>query len=127
MSETERDRFQPRYSDIGRWLAATYVDTEIGAIKTKTDQLTFGPNGVNSDITLDATDLAALADAILKRDFTAITGEAAYSLLNAARMLRSKWNTTGGVLTVYKEDGTTVSWQRTLGTDPTAAPIVSAT
>jgi hypothetical protein len=72
------------------------------------------------------TDSNAIADAILKRDWTAISGEALYSLLNAARMLRNVWATAGGTLTVKKEDGTTTAWTRTLTTDPSAEPITGA-
>jgi hypothetical protein len=106
-----------------------FVDTEVAAIKAKTDQLVFtaGRVDANATITLTTTDFNNIADAVLKRDWTALSGEAAYSLLNAARMLRDKWNTTGGTLTVYKEDGSTTAWTRTLSTDPTAAPITGAT
>jgi hypothetical protein len=105
-----------------------YIDTEVAAIKAKTDQMTFtsGKIDANATLALVAADLLAIADAVLKRDFTAITGEAAYSLLNAARMLRNVWNTTGGTLSVKKEDGTTNAWQRPLSVDPLAQPIVGA-
>ena len=78
-----------------------------------------GPTGAGADAT-------AIADAILKRDWTSISGEAAYSLLNAVRLLRNVWNTTGGTLSVKKEDGTTNAWTRPLATDPSAEPIVGA-
>ena len=105
-----------------------YVDTEVAAIKAKTDQLTFtgGKVDANATMSIVAADLTAIADAILKRDWTALSGEAAYSLLNAARMLRNSWATTGGTLTVKKEDGSTTAWTRTLATDPTAEPIIGA-
>lgn len=50
------------------------------------------------------------ADALLKRDFAAVTGEATRSLLNAQRFIRNKFVITAGVLTVYKEDDTTAAW-----------------
>jgi hypothetical protein len=106
------------------------IDTEVGAIKAKTDQLVFTTPGkvdASATVVLSAGDMNSIADAILKRDWTLLTGEAAYSLLNAARMLRNQWNTTGGTLTVKKEDGSTTAWTRTLATDPTAQPIVGAT
>jgi|GEM_PF-1329165 len=105
-----------------------FLDTEIAAIKAKTDQLVFtgGKVDANATLSLVAADLNAIADAILKRDWTLLSGEAVYSLLNAARMLRNVWTTTGGTLTVRKEDGTTSAWSRTLATDPTAQPIVGA-
>ena len=83
-------------------------------------------DAIATALPLDSTELNAIADAILKRDVTAISGEAAYSLLNAIRMLRNKWATPGGVLTVYAEDGTTIKWTRTLTTDAAAIPITGA-
>jgi hypothetical protein len=80
-------------------------------------------------ITVDypRTAIANIPDDVLKRDWTAISGEASFSLLQAARMLRNSWATPGGVLQVKKEDGTTIAWSRVLNTDPTAQPIVGAT
>ena len=105
-----------------------FLDTEIAAIKAKTDQLTFtsGKVDANATLALAAGDLTDIADSILKRDWTAVSGEAVYSLLNAARMLRNAWATTGGVLVVKKEDGSTNAWSRPLAVDPTAQPIVGA-
>jgi hypothetical protein len=102
-----------------------FLDTEIAAIKAKTDQLIFDGNG-HIHVSFDSADLNQIADAILKRDFTLLSGEAAYCLLNAVRMLRNKWDTAGGTLTVRKEDGTTTAWTRALSVDPTAQPIVGA-
>lgn len=50
------------------------------------------------------------ADGLLKRDWTAVTGEAARSCLNAFRFLRNRWNIAAGTLTVRKEDDTAVAW-----------------
>jgi hypothetical protein len=64
------------------------------------------------------------ADALLKRDMSAVSGEAARSPLNALRWLRNKWSISGGTLTVKKEDDTTDAWTgavtQTAG-DPTTA------
>ena len=105
-----------------------YVDTEVAAIKAKTDQLTFtgGKVDANATLAIAPTDLNAIADALLKRDWNSVTGEAAYSALNAFRMLRNAWNTTGGVLSVKKEDGASVAWTRVLATDAAADPIIGA-
>jgi hypothetical protein len=106
-----------------------YVDTEVAAIKAKTDQLVFTTPGkvdASATVTLTTTDFNNIADAVMKRDFTLLSGEAAYSLLNAVRMLRNVWSTAGGTLTVKKEDGTTTAWTRTLSTDPAAEPITGA-
>lgn len=56
------------------------------------------------------------ADALLKRDWTAVTGEAARSVLNALRFLRNKWSISGGTLTVTEEDDTTTAWTGTVTT-----------
>jgi hypothetical protein len=63
------------------------------------------------------------ADALLKRDWTSVTGEAARSVLNALRFLRNKWGAPGGVLTVTKEDDATTAWTGTLSTDAAAEPV----
>lgn len=65
------------------------------------------------------------ADALLKRDMAAVTGEAARSPLNALRFLRNKWSVATGTLTVTKEDDTTTAWTAvttgTAGADPITA------
>ena len=52
----------------------------------------------------------AVADAILIRDWTAVTGEAARSTLNALRFLRNRWLITASALVVYEEDDATQAW-----------------
>jgi len=63
------------------------------------------------------------ADALLKRDWTVVTGEAARSVLNALRALRNKVTRAGTVVTVTKEDDTASAWTATITTDVAAAPI----
>lgn len=113
------------------------------AVKAKTDALPSDPadqsdliaqfaitNGkvdaVAAGLPLDTTELNAIADTLLKRDWTAVTGEASFSVLQALRMLRNSWSSASGVLTVKKEDGTTNAWSRPLAVDPTAQPIIGA-
>jgi hypothetical protein len=70
----------------------------------------------------------AVADAILNRNVEG--GSNAGALVKEGfYFLRLPWNTTDtpGVLTVYREDGTTVAWTRTLAVDPTADPITGLT
>src|SRR3990172_556581 len=43
-------------------------------------------------VDMDATARNAMADALLKRDWSGLTSEAARSLLNAVRFLRNKWS-----------------------------------
>ena len=99
---------------------ASDIAASFTTVNTKLDTITSG-------LPLDATELNAIADALLKRDWTAVTGEASYSVLQALRMLRNSWNTTGGTLSVKKEDGATNAWTRALATDAAADPIIGAT
>ena len=73
-----------------------------------------------------ATDHTSLADAIFKRDFSSISGEANRSMLNALRFLRNKWWVTGVTLTVTKEDDSAVAWTSTVAGDSDANPIISS-
>ena len=78
----------------------------------------------NLDTQLDAIPTAnENADAFLKRDWTAVTGEAARSVLNALRFLRNKWSVAGSTLTVTKEDDSTAAWTGAVTTDAAADPI----
>lgn len=95
-----------------------FLDTEIAAIKAKTDNLPSDP--------ADASDVAALidalptatenADALLKRDMSAVTGESARSPLNALRAIRNKVAISAGTMTVYKEDDSTSAWSAAVTT-----------
>lgn len=66
------------------------------------------------------------ADALLKRDWNSVSGEATRSALNALRFIRNRFSTvvTPGSVTVYKEDDTTVAFTKSLTTDAAAEPIV---
>jgi hypothetical protein len=79
-----------------------------------------------SGVEISASQALEIADAILKRDWTPLSGEPAYCLLQAARFLRNKWNTTevAGSVVIKKEDGITTAWQRTITTDVDAEPII---
>jgi hypothetical protein len=87
-----------------------FLDTEVAAIKAKTDTLPASPAAVGSAMTLTSAERDATATAFFKLDWTTITGEAARSLLNAARFLRNRWRIVGGTLTVYKEDDAASAW-----------------
>lgn len=67
-----------------------------------------------------------VADAVLKRDMSAITGEASRSPLNALRLLRNKWSVSAGTMTVTKEDDTTSAWTSAVVGTPGADPITSS-
>lgn len=68
-----------------------------------------GANAIGSG-SLDTTALVAITDNNLKRDMSAITGEAARSPLNAFRALRNRTSVSGSTLTVYEEDDSTSAW-----------------
>lgn len=97
-----------------------YVDTEVAAIKAKTDLIPAAPAAVS-----DIPTALENADALLKRDMSAVTGEADRSPLNALRRIRNKTGLAGTTLTVYKEDDTTSSWTAVTTTDAAAEPIVT--
>ncbi len=84
---------------------AGYLDTEVAAIKAKTDLIPAAPAAVG-----DIPTAVQNADALLKRDMSAVTGEAARSMLNALRFLRNRWAISAGTLTVFKEDDSTSAW-----------------
>lgn len=69
-----------------------------------------------------------VADAVLKRDWTAVSGEAARSTLNALRKLRNKIDTTtnAGFLTVFKENDITQAYTQVIVVDAAAELITSA-
>ena len=73
--------------------------------------------------TLTTSDLTDIADAILTRDWTAVTGEAERSALNALRFLRNKWTVSGGTLSVKKEDDSTEAWNAVVSVNSTGVPI----
>jgi hypothetical protein len=96
-------------------------NTSVTAIKAKTDNLPTSPAAVG-----DIPTAIENADALLKRDWTAVTGEAARSALNALRILRNKWSTSGGTLTVTKEDDSTSAWTSALSSSASADPITGS-
>lgn len=77
------------------------------------------------DFVIELENLNLAADALLKRDMSSVTGEAARSMLNALRFLRNKWSISGGTLTVRKEDDSTSAWTAALTTDAAANPVTS--
>ena len=121
-------------TEVAAILAA--VDTEILAIKAKTDNLPASPAAVGSAMTLadgavteakfSSGGLNAIADAILKRDWTAVSGEASRSVLNALRFLRNKWTAIGATLTVSKEDDSTTAWSAVITKDAASDPITGS-
>jgi hypothetical protein len=113
------------------------VDSNVDAIlaDTGTDGVVLADNAITAAKVatgaIDADALAAdagteIADAILTRDWTSVSGEAARSVLNALRFLRNKWSISGSTLTVTEEDDSTSAWTATLTTDSGADPITAS-
>jgi hypothetical protein len=93
-------------------LARTGADSD--TLETLSDQLDDIPTATEN------------ADALLKRDWTEITGEAARSVLNALRLLRNKWGVSGTILTVTKENDSTSAWTATVTTSESADTITGS-
>jgi hypothetical protein len=83
-------------------------------------------NGAITEAKFSSGGLNAIADALLKRDFSAVTGEAARSMLNALRFLRNKWSVSGVTLTVTKEDDSTAAWTSTITKDAASDPVTGS-
>ena len=96
-------------ADLGTELA-----TAVWASGTRT--LTALGAGVIASGTIVSDELNNIADALLKRDWTAVTGEASRSALNALRFLRNKFVISSGTLSVKEEDDTTEAWNATVTT-----------
>lgn len=100
------------------------VDTNVDSILADT-----GTDGVvvaaasKTGYALTSAEHTNIADALLKRDWTSVVGEASRSVLNALRFLRNKWSVSGGTLTVTEEDDATTAWTATVTDDAGADPI----
>ena len=81
--------------------------TDNSATVTITDDARYN---TSQDVSISAATLNSIADALLKRDWTLVTGEAARSLLNANRAIRNRVAEAGGTITVYEEDDSTPAW-----------------
>lgn len=112
-----------------------FLDTEIAAIKAKTDQLTFTNTNVVDASIQAAADIAdavgqKLAAIILRRTMANIEASASGDALSKSslygavqQMQESNTSDNAGKLTIYKTDGTTELGQLTLTTDGAAEPV----
>ena len=89
------------------------------------NQVIVGTNNVKTGYSLTSADHDLIATAALKLDWNGLTGEAAFSALNALRTLRNVFTTTAGTYSVMKEDGITEAWSTTYTTDAAAEKIIS--
>lgn len=98
-------------------VVAGYLDTEIAAIKAKTDNLPAAPAATG-----DIPTAVQNADALLGRNVSggSSTGR---TVKQALHVLRNKSAVAAGTLTVYDTDDTTSSWTATVSSDAAADPI----
>lgn len=98
---------------------AGYLDTEVAAIKAKTDNLPASPAATSDIPTANAN-----ADALLARNVSG-GSSSGRTVKQALHFLRNRWNVAGGQLTVYDTDDATPSWTAavtgTAGADPVTA------
>jgi Concanavalin A-like lectin/glucanases superfamily len=66
------------------------------------------------------------ADTLLNRDMAAVSDTNDRSPLNAMRLLRNKWTSAAGTLTVKKEDDISTAWTAVLTGDASADPVVGS-
>lgn len=104
---------------------AGYIDTEVASIVSELAKVPKSDGAVS----LNATVLAAVADALLNRDMAAgaDTGSASVrTARQALRVLRNKWSISGTTLTVTKEDDTTDSWTSELTAASGVNPVTGS-
>lgn len=79
----------------------------------------------NSDYTTPPTALEN-ADALLKRDWTAVSGSPAdRSVWQALRSIRNRWYFDGDIRRITEEDDTAVAWSETVETTVGALPVTA--
>lgn len=99
-----------------------FIDTEIAAIKAKTDLIPAAPAAVG-----DIPTAIQNADTLLDRNMATGTDSGSptvRTVRQALRFLRNKWSISAGTLTVTKEDDATASFTATVTTDAAAVPII---
>jgi hypothetical protein len=111
--------------------------SDLGELRIHVDEPSCDPYDEKYDIvqydpyayvSLPASERTSIADAILTRDWSQVTGWAARSLIQAMRLLRNKWGVdTTGKLTVCIEDDATTAWTGQLQSQQGADPIVGQT
>lgn len=101
----------------------TYIDTEVAAIKAKTDNLPASPAAVGSAMTLTSGERDSVADALLARNVSG-GSSAGRTVKQALHILRNKTSIAAGTLTVTDVDDTTSSWTAAVTT--TAGNPISA-
>lgn len=98
---------------------ATSSDSNVTAIKAKTDNLPASPAAVS-----DIPTAAQNADKLLGRTIAG-SADGGRMVKDALRVSRNKVTIVGTTITVYAEDDSTIAWSGTLTTDAAADPITA--
>lgn len=85
---------------------ATYIDTEVAAIKAKTDNIPATPAATGDAMTLTSGERNFVADALLNRNIAG-GSSAGRTVKQAVAVMRNKVEISGGILTVYDTDDVT--------------------
>jgi hypothetical protein len=97
-----------------------FLDTEVAAIKAKTDNLPAAPAATG-----DIPTTAAIADKILGRSLAG-SADGGRTVQDALRFLRNRFTLAGGTLTVYAENDSTVAWTSSVTTNAAADPVTGS-
>lgn len=100
-----------------------YVDTEVAAIKAKTDLLPASPAATGDAMTLTSGERNSVADALLNRGLDG-AGASSRKVREALAMMRNKWAISGSTLTVYDVDDSTTLFTATI-TSASGNPVTS--
>jgi hypothetical protein len=98
----------------------TYVDTEVAAIKAKTDNLPANPAAVG-----DIPTAIAIADMVLSRSVASVESSAAEHTLCTLVLAALEGAVSGNTWTIRRTNGSTTHYTKTVTSDANAAPIVS--
>jgi hypothetical protein len=104
----------------------TTIDTQVAAVKAKTDLIPATPAATGDAMTLTTGERNSVADAMLNRDMSAGTDSGSPTVRTprqALRILRNKWSISGVTQTITKEDDSTPSWTQDLTTNASADPV----
>jgi hypothetical protein len=97
-----------------------YLDTEVAAIKAKTDNLPAAPAATG-----DIPTTAQIADKVLSRNLAG-GSDGGRTVQDALRFSRNRWTLSAGVLTVYAENDSTVAWTSAVTTNAAADPVTGS-
>ncbi|HNA51873.1 MAG TPA: hypothetical protein PK594_13555, partial [Mycobacterium sp.] len=100
-----------------------YVDTEVAAIKAKTDNLPASPAATGDAMTLTSGERNSVADALLNRGLDG-AGASSRKVREALAFMRNKWAISGSTLTVYDVDDSTALFTATI-TSASGNPVTS--